>query len=87
MTHSRVVYSSCEKDLEKFSKFSEKLIILFFQLKAIHDSLVTGWRVQVPVAKNILNFFQNLGLKVFGDSFVSHLGREKHVFCKNRVKS
>ena len=40
--------------------------------------------------KDLEIFFQNLGLRVFGNSlgnsFTSQLSRENRVFCKNRVK-
>ena len=55
---------------------------------ATHSRLVGECKSQSR--KRLRKVFQNLGLRVFGnslgDSFVSHLSCEKRVFCKNRVK-
>ena len=82
---------SHEKDLEKFSKFSEKLIFQFSNLW--HSRLIRDYLASVSPSrkKDLEFFFQNLGLRVFGNSlgnsFASQLSHEKCVFCKNKVKN
>ena len=75
------------KRLRKILNFFNKLIFQFFQPEAfVTLSRLVGEYKSQP-RKRLRNFFQNMGLRVFGNSFASQLSRKKCVFCKNKVKS